>query len=51
MGEQREAGDQVVVARRDGVIVAAACARNGALVSFVGDADLERQLLKVARLD
>jgi 2'-5' RNA ligase len=51
MGEQREAGDQVVVARRDGVIVAAACARDGALVSFVGDADLERQLLKVARFD
>jgi hypothetical protein len=51
MDEQREEAEQVVVARRAGVIVAAACARDGALVSFVGDADLERQLLKVARHD
>jgi 2'-5' RNA ligase len=48
MGEQREEAEQVVVARRDGLVVAAACVREGALVSFVGDPDLERQLLKVA---
>jgi 2'-5' RNA ligase len=43
-----EGAERVVVARRDGVVVAAACARDGALMSFVGDPDLERQLLKVA---
>jgi 2'-5' RNA ligase len=48
MGEQLEIAEQMVVARRGGVVVAAACAREGALVSFVGDPDLERQLLKVA---
>jgi 2'-5' RNA ligase len=51
LGERREEAEQVVVARRDGIIVAAACAHHGALVSFVGDPDLERQLLKVARRD
>ena len=51
MGEQREEAEQVVVARREGVIVAAACAREGSLVSFVGDLDLERQLLKAVRPD
>lgn len=51
IGEQREEAEQVVVARRDGAIVAAACAREGALVQFEGDPDLERQLLKVARRD
>jgi hypothetical protein len=51
MGEQREEAEQVVVARRDGLVVAAACVREGALVSYVGDADLERQLLKVASAD
>ena len=49
MGEQREEAEHVVVARRDGRVVAAACVRDGALLAFVGDADLERQLLKVAR--
>ena len=48
MGEQREEAEHVVVARRDGRVVAAACVRDGALLAFVGDADLERQLLKVA---
>jgi 2'-5' RNA ligase len=51
MGEQREEAERVIVARRAGVIVAAACARDGALVAFVGDPDLERQLLKVAHRD
>jgi 2'-5' RNA ligase len=51
MGEPSEEAEHVVVARREGVVVAAACAREGALVSFVGDPDLERQLLKVARRD
>jgi 2'-5' RNA ligase len=48
MGEQREEAEQVVVARRDRTIVAAACAREGALLRYVGDRDLERQLLKFA---
>lgn len=48
LGDQLEVAELVVVARRAGVIVAAACARDGELVSFVGDPDLERQLLKVA---
>jgi 2'-5' RNA ligase len=51
MGERREEAEQVVVARRDGRVVAAACVHDGALVAFVGDADLERQLLKVASAD
>jgi 2'-5' RNA ligase len=51
MGDQREDAEQVVVARRDGIVVAAACVRDGGLVSYAGDRDLERQLLKVARLD
>jgi 2'-5' RNA ligase len=51
LDDQRQDAELVVVARRDGVIVAAACARDGALVTFVGDADLERQLLKLARRD
>jgi 2'-5' RNA ligase len=46
MGEPRNAAEQVVVARRDGLVVAAACAVGGELLSFVGDPDLERQLLK-----
>jgi len=44
---QRQDAEQVVVARRDGFVVAAACVVDGALVSFAGDPDLERQLLKV----
>jgi 2'-5' RNA ligase len=51
MGESHDEAEQVIVARRDGVIVAAAGARGGALVSFVGDPDFERQLLKVAETD
>ena len=48
MGEQRKEAEQVIVARRAGFIVAAACARDGSLLSFVGDPDFERQLLRVA---
>ncbi|MEY2421485.1 MAG: hypothetical protein QOI95_1552 [Acidimicrobiaceae bacterium] len=48
MGDQREEAERVVVARRDGAVVAAADVSDGTLVSFVGDSDLERQLLKVA---
>jgi 2'-5' RNA ligase len=51
LGEQPEAAEQVIVARRDGLVVAAACEWGGVLVAYVGDRDLERQLLKVARLD
>lgn len=48
MGEPSDDTESVVVARRDGVIVAAACEHDGELVHYVGNADLERQLLKVA---
>jgi hypothetical protein len=47
IGEPVAAAEWVAVARRDGAVVAAACAQGGVLVQFAGDADLERQLLKV----
>ena len=40
--------EDVVVARRDGGVVAVAYARDGALVHVTGDPDLERHLLKAA---
>jgi 2'-5' RNA ligase len=48
MGERRDEAEQVVVARREGIVVAAACARDGSFVRYVGDPDLERHLLKLA---
>ncbi len=47
MGERHADAEWVLVARRDQAVVAAACARDGALLAFVGDPDLERQLLKM----
>jgi len=48
MGDERVESRWVVVARREGAVVAAACASaGGTLERFVGDPDLERQLLKV----
>ncbi|MEY2431507.1 MAG: hypothetical protein QOC92_1232 [Acidimicrobiaceae bacterium] len=51
LGEPRPGAEQVIVARRDGVVVSVALATGGELVQFVGDPDLERQLLKLARAD
>jgi 2'-5' RNA ligase len=49
LGEQDEGAEHVIVARRDGLVVSVALAARGELLQFVGDRDLERQLLKLAR--